>query len=207
MAGFGARNICFAPFSGDEPIDALPKYAEVVNFGRLVKAELAVTMASGKIYGDDVLDESVDEFISASLSVETTDLTLENEAILYGSKIDKESGELVDSTEDAIPYGGLVYIKVLMRKGKKVFRAYYLPKVKAMFSTDTANTKTDSITMASSPISFTVFEPNVGKWRYRQEFNTFAEAKAWCEGKLGTAASASASIDAGEETNGQSDTD
>ena len=31
-----------------------------------------------KIYGDDVLDESVDEFISATLNVETTDMTLEN---------------------------------------------------------------------------------------------------------------------------------
>lgn len=188
MAGFGARYIQFAPFSGEEPADALPTYGSAVNFGKLVKSELAVTMASGKIYGDDVLDESVDEFISASLSVETTDLTLENEAVIYGSTISEDGNELVDSTEDTIPYGGLTYIKVLMRKGKKVFRAYFLPKAKAAFSTDTANTKTDSITMASSPISFTIFEPNIGEWRYRKEFNTFAEAKAWCDGKFKKAA-------------------
>ena len=76
MAGFGARYIQFAPFTGDEPTDALPKYGEKVNFGRLVKAEIAVSMASGKIYGDDVLDESVDEFISATLNVETTDMCM-----------------------------------------------------------------------------------------------------------------------------------
>lgn len=189
MAGFGARYIQFAPFTGDEPIDALPKYGVKVNFGRLVKAEIAVSMASGKIYGDDVLDESVDEFISATLNVETTDMTLENEAAIYGSKLtgsDSTKKELVDSTEDVVPYGGITYIKVLMRKGKKIFRAYYLPKVKAMFSTDTANTKTDSITMASTPVSFTVFEPNTGAWRYREEFSTFAEAKTWCDGKLST---------------------
>ena len=56
MAGFGANYIQFAPFKGAEPAAALPQYDEKVNFGRLVKAELTVTMASGKIYGDDVLD-------------------------------------------------------------------------------------------------------------------------------------------------------
>lgn len=191
MAGFGARYIKFAPFSGDEPSDALPKYGAAVSLGRLVKAELSVQMASGKIYGDDVLDESVDEFISATLGVETTDMTLETESAIFGSKLsgaEETKKELVDSSADVIPYGGIVYIKVLMRKGKKVFRAYYLPKAKATIGTDTANTKTESIAMSSTPVSFTVFEPNTGDWRYRQEFETFAAAKEWCDGKLATSA-------------------
>lgn len=188
MAGFGARYICFAPFGESEPADALPEYGTAINFGRLVKSELTVTMASGKIYGDDVLDESVDEFISAALTVETTDLSLEHEAVIFGSTLDSTKKELVDSTEDTIPYGGITYIKVLMRKGQKIYRAFYLPKVKASFYTDSANTKTDSITMASTPLNFTVFEPNVGNWRYRQEFDTFSAAKAWCNGKLTPAA-------------------
>lgn len=186
MAGFGARYICFAPFSGEEPEETLPKYGQMINFGKLVKAELTVTMASGKIYGDDVLDESIDEFISAALSVETTDLTLEHEAVIFGSKKEEEGDELSDSIEDTIPYGGIAYIKVIMRKGKKIFRAHYHPKAKATFGTDSANTKTESITMASTPTSFTIFAPNVGKWRYRQEFDTFSEAKAWCDEKLAT---------------------
>lgn len=187
MAGFGARYINFAPFSGDEPENALPKYGDAINIGRLVKAELAVNMASGKIYGDDTLDESVDEFVSGTLSVETTDITLEKEAIIFGSKIGDTEKELTDNTEDTVPYGGITYVKVLLRKGKKVFRAYFLPKVKATFGTDTANTKTDSITMASTPMSFTVFETNTGDWRYREEFATFNEAKTWCDGKLAKA--------------------
>ena len=111
MAGIGARYICFAPFSGEEPAAALPKYGQKINFGKLVKAELTVTMASGKIYGDDVLDESIDEFISAALAIETTDLTLEHEAVLFGSTMEEEGNELSDSIEDTIPYGGIVYIK------------------------------------------------------------------------------------------------
>ena len=122
MAGFGANYIQFAPFKGAEPAAALPQYDEKVNFGRLVKAELTVTMASGKIYGDDVLDESIDEFVSGSLAVETTDLTLEHEAVIFGSTMSGTSVKtLTDSTADTVPDGGIAYIKALIRKGKKVF--------------------------------------------------------------------------------------
>lgn len=189
MAGIGARYICFAPFSGEEPAEALPKYGQMINFGKLVKAELTVTMASGKIYGDDVLDESIDEFISAALAVETTDLTLEHEAVLFGSTVEEEGNELSDSIEDTIPYGGIVYIKTISRGGKKKFRAHFFPKAKVAFGTDSANTKTESITMASTPTTFTIFAPNAGDWRYRAEFDTFALAKEWCDKKLAAAAS------------------
>ena len=189
MAGFGANYIQFAPFKGAEPAAALPQYDEKVNFGRLVKAELTVTMVSGKIYGDDVLDESIDEFVSGSLAVETTDLTLEHEAVIFGSTMSSTSDKtLTDSTEDTVPYGGIAYIKALIRKGKKVYRGVYLPKVKATFGTDSANTKTDSITMSSTPLTFTVFEAATGEWREREEFDTLAAAKTWCDSKLAKAA-------------------
>lgn len=189
MAGFGANYIQFAPFKGAEPAAALPQYDEKVNFGRLVKAELTVTMASGKIYGDDVLDESIDEFVSGSLAVETTDLTLEHEAVIFGSTMSSTSNKtLTDSTADTVPYGGIAYIKALIRKGKKVYRGVYLPKVKATFGTDSANTKTDSITMSSTPLTFTVFEAATGEWREREEFDTLAAAKTWCDSKLAKAA-------------------
>ncbi len=191
MAGFGARYIRFAPFAGDEPAAALPKYGEAVAFGGLSKAELTITTVTGSIYGDDVLDEKVDEFGSGTLNVETTDMSLEAEAAIYGSTLDNEKKEIVDNTDDEIPFGGITYIKVLLRKGKKVFRAYYLPKVKAGFSTDTAQTKNESISLSATPSTFTVLPPNAGDWRYRAEFTTEAEAKTWCDGKLAPATEAS----------------
>lgn len=185
MATFGARYINFAPFSGEEPADALPTYGEAVNIGKLVKAELTVNMASGKIYGDDVLDESIDVFANGTIAVETTDMTLENESVLFGSTMTEDEGkELSDSSEDTIPYGGLTYIKTIMRGKKKLFRAHFYPKVKASHGTDSAATTGESITFTSTPINFTVFEANIGKWRYREEFATYAEAKTWCDGKF-----------------------
>ncbi|MBP3701697.1 MAG: hypothetical protein J6I64_07390 [Lachnospiraceae bacterium] len=197
MAAFGARYMKFAPFAGEEPAAALPAYGESVQLGGLNKADLTVNLASGEIHGDDVLDERVEEFVSGTLAVEVTDLAPQTESVVYGSKMG-EDGELVDKTSDETPYGGLGYIKTLIRKGKKIYRAIYLPKVKAALGNDNAATKSNSITLATHPLAFTVFEPNNGEWRYRKEFtgdDGEAQAKAYIDEKLGVTEAAQANVE------------
>ena len=58
MASFGAKYPHFSKIK-TEPDDALPTYEGPVNIGRLVKADLTVNLASGKLYADDELAESV----------------------------------------------------------------------------------------------------------------------------------------------------
>ena len=182
MAAFGAKYIKFAPISA-EPDAALPQYGEGIQIGALVRADLTVNLASGEIYGDDVLDERVEEFVSGTLAVEVTDLEDEKEKVIFGSTLD-EKGELKDNTADVIPYGGLGYIKTLIRSGKKKYKAYYYPKVKAVMGNDSAATKSSSITLASNALSFTIFEPKTGDWRYRKTFESESEAKAYVNEKL-----------------------
>lgn len=184
MAAFGANYINFAPFKS-EPDTGLPKYGEKINLGELVKAELAITLASGEIYGDDRLVEKLEEFSSGSLSVEVVDMTEEKEAIIFGNSYDETNG-LVKKTDDVVPYGGIGYYKSLVRSGKKYYRAYYYPKAKAAPGTDSANTKSSSITLASTPFTFTVFEPNDGDWQYIKVFETKSEAESWIDEKLKT---------------------
>ena len=74
MASFGAKYPHFSKIK-TEPDDALPTYEGPVNIGRLVKADLTVNLASGKLYADDELAESVDEFSSGSVAMETDDMT------------------------------------------------------------------------------------------------------------------------------------
>ena len=56
MAQFGAKRPIFAP-TKTTPDGALPTYdyEKVVTVGKLVKADLTVTPASGEIYADDAL--------------------------------------------------------------------------------------------------------------------------------------------------------
>ena len=60
MASFGAKNPYFCKVK-EEPEGALPTYeGEPVKIGRLVKADLTLQMASGKLHADDELAESVE---------------------------------------------------------------------------------------------------------------------------------------------------
>lgn len=184
MAGFGAQYPCFAPFATDETDTAAPTYENGVVLGELRSANLTVTMASGEIEGDDRLVEKVEEISSAALPIETVDMTDDVAEAVYGSKV--VDGALVDSITDEPPYGGLGYFKSLMRKGKKYYRAYFYPKAKASITNDNAQTKGSSITFQPETTNFTIFPPmyeGIG-WRYREVFETIAEAKAWIREKL-----------------------
>ena len=62
MAQFGAKRPVFAPIK-TTPDGALPTYdyEKKVTLGKLVKADLTVTNASGELYGDDDVDEGLEE--------------------------------------------------------------------------------------------------------------------------------------------------
>ena len=187
MASFGAKYIKFAGIKG-EPAGKLPIYEAAVELGKLVKAELTVNIATGELYANNMLAEKSDEFISGTLAVEVDDMEKEVEGAVYGSAYN--DGELVDNAADVVPYGGLAYYKTLQRSGKPVFEACYYPKAKAILSTDTAATKGSSIPFNTKPLSFTIYEPDNGDWRYRKEFATEKEAIAYVDEKLGRTAEA-----------------
>ena len=192
MAQFGAKRPRFAPVAST-PAGALPTYdaEKVVTIGKLVKADLSVTNASGELYADDALAEKVDMFASGVLALETDDKTDEVHAAIHGATKDTESGEVTDSDSDNAPRGGITYYKVIIRNGVRYYKGVFLPLCKAILGNDSAATKGSSITFGTSATSFTVFRCDSGAWRITKEFTgEGAEANciAWCDSKLTGAA-------------------
>lgn len=187
MASFGAKNPYFNTIK-EEPEGTLPAYDEAgpVKIGRLVKADLTVSLASGKLYADDELAESVDEFSSGSVAMETDDMVDDVAGKVYGCEVTDK--EVHYKAGDSAPLGGLAYYKVLMRKGVKLFKGYFYPRVKAVLGNDSAATKADSITFGTNSTTFTVFRCNSDDWRITEEFDAEAEAIAWVKEKLTPAA-------------------
>lgn len=182
MASFGAKQPYFAKIK-EEPDAALPVYeGEPVRIGRLVKADLSLTMASGKLYADDELAESAEEFISGSIAMETDDLLDDVASVIYGAEVKEK--RVVYNTGNNPPPGGLAYYKKLMRRGRIVYKGYFYPRVKAALGNDTAQTKTDSITFGTNTTNFTVYAANNGDWRHTEEFQTEQEAIAWVKAQL-----------------------
>lgn len=183
MAGFGAKYIKFNKIK-EQPENALPVYEDQdpVRLGSLVKADLSVNMASGEIYGDDELEENVEEFSSGDLAVETVDMLDTVASEIYGCEA--EGKEVTYKYGDAPPEGGLAYYKVLLRKGVKSFKGYFYPRVKAAIGNDSAQTRSGSITFSTTATKFKVFTCKSGAWRKTLEFDTEAEARAWVDAKL-----------------------
>lgn len=188
MASFGAKYPHFAKIK-EEPEGQLPVYeGEPVRIGRLVKADLSVTMASGKLFADDVLAESVEEFVSGSLAMETDDMEDSVASVVYGAEVaDKE---VHYKSGDSAPVGGLSYYKVLKRRGKTIYKGYFHPRVQAALGNDSAGTKTDNITFGTTNTSFTVFPCESTDWRITSEFENENEVKAWVKEKLSPTAAA-----------------
>ena len=131
-------------------------------------------------------------FASGSLALETDDKTDEVQTALHGATKDTESGEVTDSDGDVAPRGGLVYYKVIMRKGIRYFKGIFHPETKAILGNDSAATKGSSITFGTSTTTFTIFRCNSGAWRITKEFTgegAEAACVAWCDTKLGKPAS------------------
>ena len=192
MASFGAKYPHFAKIK-EEPEGQLPVYEGTpLRIGRLVKADLSVTMASGKLYADDALAESLEEFISGSLAMETDDMTDEVASEVYGAEV--KDKEVHYTSSDSAPVGGLAHYKVLKRRGKTVFKGYFYPRVQAALGNDTAQTKTDSITFGTTNTTFTVFPCESGDWRITKEFEKENEAQAWVKEKLSPPAGEDASV-------------
>jgi len=182
MASFGAKYPMFAPIK-TEPETGMPTYDTPVAIGRLIKADMSISMASGKLYGDDALAESADEFSSATIAMETDDMTDDVAGVVYGAKV---TDKLVTySAEDQAPMGGLSYLKYMMRNGVKSYKAIFYPKVKPIIGNDNAQTKGDSITFGTNSTNFTVYETNDGIWRQTEEFADLASARAWQREKFG----------------------
>ena len=185
MASFGAKYHVFAPFASTYTGTGTPRYDDKVTIGRLVKADLTVTLATGELYSDDVLSEQVSEFASGQIAMETDDMLDSVAAVVYGAEV---ASKLVTyKSTDAPPYGGLAYYKVLQRNGKRLYKGYFYPKAKAALGNDTAQTRTNSITFGTTATTFTVFALDDGTWRQTQEFDTETEAKAWVDEKLAKA--------------------
>ena len=186
MASFGAKYPYFCPVA-EEPEGARPTYdTELIRIGKLVKADLTITMASGRLDADDQLAEAVDEFVSGSVVMETDDMADDVSAVVYGATV--ENGTVHYNVADDPPKGGYGYIKKLMRNRKVLYKAYFYPLVKAVLGNDSAATKSSSITFGTTTTTFTIFACETGEWRDTHETATEAEALAWLKAQFGAAA-------------------
>jgi hypothetical protein len=189
MAGVGALWPVFAPYvqadRDDEPGNRLPQYEDHIVLAEFVSGNTTINFAEGQLYGDNALQIDIKDFVSATFALETTYINKEAEAVLYGTKIDPITNELINAGDDVPPWGGFGFVRTVRHKNRTEHVGYYFPKVQANLGNESAQTKNSGINFGTPTTNLTIFKPKYGGWRYKKDFNTEEEALEWVAEKLG----------------------
>ena len=153
--------------------------------GRMVSINVAISNSEGELYADDMLAEYAAEFSSADLTAEVDNITLENQAKMYGATYDTETEEFEAYADDSAPYGGVGGYQVLQINGVKKYRCSVYTKAKAAMPDFDGATKGNSISFGTQPIKMKIAAPKYGPWYRAKEFDNEADAKAYVNTKLG----------------------
>ena len=185
MAKMGLKYLAWAEID-TEGDNAIPTYKSATAgvLGRMVSINVTVNNSEGELYADDMLAEYAGEFSSADLTADVDNITLENQAKLYGTSY-STSGEYTADADDTAPYGGVGGYQTLQVNGTKKYRAWFYPKAKAALPDFDGTTKGNSISFGTEPIKMKIASPKYGPWYYAKEFTTESDAKSYINTKLG----------------------
>lgn len=177
---FGVSHPVIAPVSSTG-YDLTKKFTN----GAAIGVTISPQYSEASLYGDNVLDEYVNEFREANITLNVTAMPVSAANVLFGHTVDQTTNEITYNASDSSNYVGFGFIPALM-DGAKKYRAIFLPKVKFTEGDESYTTKGDSITFVTPTLNGKATVNDTGVWRIKSdEFDTEAEALAWIDEQFG----------------------
>lgn len=183
MARIGLKYPIYAKYNTDS--GGTVTYSNGTNIGKAIKADVSITTSNTAMYGDDEVAERINEFVSGTISLETTDLSIENYSALLGHDISgtANSKEITSKDTDAPIYVGFGFYGRKIVDNVHYFRAIWFTKVIFGEPSESFETKGNSITFGSYTIEGAIESDTNGVYKVEQTFTTETEAVAWLKGK------------------------
>lgn len=150
MAQIGLRHYKYSPMDKDG------NYTGVNKMAGAIESKPSLNIATGELYADDRIVESVDEITKGSLSLVLDDDDDTIFAPLLGHKT-TEDGEVLSSPDDIAPYVGFGQVLVKMVNGKRKYKAEFFPKVKFKPFVPEGKTKGENIEFQTPSVEGTIF--------------------------------------------------
>lgn len=176
---YGAKGAYWAPFSGDEPTDAMPTYGTAVEFGGINESAETLNFASASAYADNQKKLQLQEFSDGEVVAKALYQEIELQAAILGTATDSDGGQAF-SGDDNQPYGGYgFYANKIDSSKNKYYEVVFYPKVQGSPEGTTYKTKEDGITLEYDSIKFLIYQCNYGKYKITKQFSTEAEAVSY----------------------------
>ncbi len=148
--------------------------------GKLVDCSVSLNLAKAEMYADDGLDESINEFISGTVSLTVNHLDHQTEASLSGATPGSTDESITYKTTDASPYYRYGYIETHYIGGLKKYKGLIYQRVQFAPIDDSSQTKGASANLSGIAISGTLSRDKATEeWKEAEWFDSLSAAKTY----------------------------
>ena len=202
MANIGLRKFWYAEL--DTEADT---YGEIQTLAGAIESKMSLTTTNAELYSDDELNDKVDEFVKASL---TLGIDNDNDKVFAGllgqtaKKLVNGVFEYTQKTTDQPIFVGFSQIVTKREKGHYKYKAEFLKKVQFKpFSTD-KKTKGESLEFATPSVEGTIY-PHNGEWEKHATFDNEKDAIEYIKLCFGAESQLAYAVEDTEQENTQSE--
>lgn len=152
-------------------------YSTPKKIGNAVSVDINPTTQKANLFGDDMAVATDISLQEVALTVETTDIPLEDQAVLLGHTYDSVTGALTAKGSDTAPDVALLFES---QKHDGGIRCVALTKGKFAPSQETINTKGESLSYQTPKITGTFVSRQYDSvWKITKDFAANASTASW----------------------------
>jgi len=173
LAQIGLKNLYYAVMTigtGGAETYATPK-----KIGNAVSVDISPSIQTTSLYGDDMAVATDVSLQEVRVTIETTDIPLEDQAALLGHTYNSTSG-LSASMSDAAPYVGLLFES---QNHDGSIRCVKLHKGKFAASNETINTKGENLDYQVPSLEGTFVAAANGVWKTVKDYAKGSSTNDW----------------------------
>ena len=175
MAQVGLKNLYYAEMTADTTSETT--YTTPVKIGEAVSVDINPTINRAQLYGDDMAVAAHTGLGEITVTIETTELTLEAQAKLLGGTYDTTTATYTATGADSAPYVALLFESEKHNGGTRCVK---LLKGKFAPTQETINTRGDSIEYQVPQLEG-VFVARLSDkaWKKVQDFDEGSDTATW----------------------------
>ena len=172
MAKIGLKNLYYAVIT--EGTNGAETYGTMKKIGEAVSVDVNPTTDTVTLYGDDMSVATDTQMREVSVTIETTDISLEYQAELLGHTY--SDGTLTAKGDDEAPYVGIAF-ESKMHGGK--IRCVKLAKGKFAPTQETTNTKGEQLQYQVPSLTGTFVSRADGVWKKVKDYDKGSSTADW----------------------------
>jgi len=174
MAQIGLKNIYYAVMTIGSG-SAADSYGTPVKIGEAISVDINPSVATNNLYGDDMAVATDTITKEISVTIETTDISLENQAALLGHTYSAADGLTANMTDTA-PYVALLFESDKHNGG---IRCVKLMKGKFAPTQEKIQTRGENLNYQTPSLTGTFVADKNGDWKKVKDFAKGADTSSW----------------------------